>query len=310
MSIQSFLYRQKSRWQYHTANDHIQKKIAEINRYQLLIESRDRSYYIPEASIEIPKGKFDDVFSRFDLFIQNMRNLEGRYVWEEGKLYFIFDAFKVQILSSNELFIIKEIFFNQCYNLILPAQEQYNVIDIGMNVGLASLFFANQKNIHQIFSFEPFEQSFKQAENNFRANPMLSTRIKSFNVGLGKGERVEKLYFDPFASGTSGKALGQSARASHVLEQSVIIKDSYKTITSLLNTAGKYPYVLKVDCEGGEYEIMESLFDAGFPEEIIAILLEWHGSMPANFEQRILEAGFKMVSTRLKLNTGLIYAIR
>ena len=97
------------------ASDDIQKKIAEINRYEPLIESRNGSYYVPEASIEIPKGHLDDIFTRFDLFLQNMRNLAGRYVCEEGKLYFVFDAFKVEILSSNELFIIKEIFFNQCY---------------------------------------------------------------------------------------------------------------------------------------------------------------------------------------------------
>ena len=310
MSFGEFLYRLKTKWEYHTANDSIQKRIAEINRNKRRVFVKDDYYAIPEASVRIPKGIVDDIFNRFDLFIVNMHHLNGRYAFDDGKLFFLFDAFKLQILSANELFIINEIFFNHCYNIKIPNYRLYNVIDIGMNVGLASLFFGNRREVNQVFSYEPFLRSYKQAMNNFELNPTISKRIKAFNFGLGNGERIANVLFDPVASGTSGVWLNNDHGRSRLEKQAVLIKDSFKTLSGVLRNEPELPFVVKMDCEGSEFEIMDSLFGAGFPEQIIAILMEWHGKIPEGFEGRILDAGFKMVNTRLTVNTGIIYATR
>ena len=310
MRLQDLLYRQKSRWKYHTAKTEVEKRIAEINRNRSYIELRNRNYYIPEADLKIPKGVVDEVFIRFDLFMQNMKNLNGTYRFEDGKLFFLFDRFKIRIVSPNELFIINEIFFNNCYNFSLPNQQSYNVIDIGMNVGLASLYFANRRDICEVFSFEPFPQTFMQAKGNFDNTPELASKIKSFNFGLGKGERMEISSYSPYASGTSGTLLKSKDADVTVYEQAISIRDAFETLTRIVDTDPETPFVLKVDCEGAEYEILESLIEGGFPERIIAILMEWHGSFSSGLQNRVRQLGFNLINTRTGNNTGMTYAVR
>lgn len=310
MKMREFIHRQRSRWEYRLAKNGIEKKIAEINRDKTLIEVRTNGYFVRPASVEIPKGTVAHVFIRFDLFIQNMTRLNGTYVLEGLNLYFLFDTVKIQIFSSNELFIINEIFVNRCYNFKLPQGKPYNVIDIGMNVGLASLFFAQKEYVYEVFSFEPFPQAFDQANSNFKSNHELARKIKTFNFGLGKGERIQELFFDPLASGTSGVTLNNRQHSAHLQQQPVLIKDAFEVISRITANSKRIPFVLKIDCEGCEYEIMESLMEVAFPGRIVAILMEWHGKMPPDFEAKIQEIGFHLVSTRLKDDTGLIYAIR
>ena len=309
MRFGHFLYRQKSRWKYHTAKNETEKRIAEINQYSSVVESKGDRYYIREASLNIPKGLIDPIFTRFDLFLTNMRNLGGRYVWEDGRLFFLFDNYKFRIISSNELFIINEVFFNRCYNVNIPGDQIYNVIDIGMNVGFASLFFAAKKRVNQVFAFEPFPESFEHANNNLNANPHLSTKIKSFNFGLGKGERFQKMYFNPLASGNSGMKYCVKG-AANTEERTVLIKDAFEVISEIIRAEPNIPVVVKMDCEGAEFEIMESLFEKGFSNEVKAVLMEWHGAIPMDFEQKFLDMGFQTLFTRLKNNLGLMYAFR
>ena len=310
MKLHELLYRQKSRWKYHTAKSEIEKRIAEINRDKPLVVFRGENYYVPDAFVEIPKAIGYQVFTRFDLFMQNMNNLNGTYILENGNLFFLFDDFKIQIVSANELFIINEIFSNNCYNFSLAHAGSFNVIDVGMNVGLASLFFANKKDVSKVFSFEPFPQTFALANRNFERSPDLARKIKSFNFGLGNGERTEASLFNPYASGTSGAFLKSNSRGRNVVEQSILIKDASSTIADIIEANGERPFVLKIDCEGAEYEIMESLIGGGFPEEVIAILMEWHGSVARKLADNIVQLGFKLVNTSIGHNTGLIYAMR
>src|SRR6185312_6672086 len=46
------------------------------------------------------------------------------------------------------------------YNLIVPTEKKIALIDIGMNVGITSLFYASKPNVEKVFSFEPFVPTF------------------------------------------------------------------------------------------------------------------------------------------------------
>lgn len=310
MNLSHFLYRQRARWKYHVAKTDVARNIAEINRNSPHIEVRNESYFVPMASIEIPKGAVDSIFLRFDLFMGNMKNLRGKYTWESDKLFFVFDNFKIQILSSNELFIINEIFFHQCYNFAPDDQRRWNVIDIGMNVGLASLFFADKVFVDHVFSFEPFEETFVQAQVNFESNSQIAHKIHAYNFGIGKGNRIEKASYNPLSSGTSGIRFSQSEASPGVRVQAITLRDAHETLFEIFAGYSDMPFIMKIDCEGAEYDIIASLCENGFPEQVKVILMEWHGVMPEGFEAMISKNGFRMIRTRSKGNLGLIYAFR
>tara|TARA_B100000787_G_C16147665_1_gene275026 strand:- start:439 stop:681 length:243 start_codon:yes stop_codon:yes gene_type:complete len=66
-------------------------------------------------------------------------------------------------------------FFN-CIN-----NEQYNIIDIGAQSGLYSLFAKYLPN-STFYSFEPFEETYNCLNENLKLNNI--NNVKTFNLGI------------------------------------------------------------------------------------------------------------------------------
>ena len=65
-----------------------------------------------------------------------------------------------------------------------------------------------------------------------------------------------------------------------------------------------------MDCEGGEYEIFESLSESGVIAKIDYLMMEWHDKGAEVLEEVLLENGFMCFSQRLAVNSGMIYAVK
>ena len=102
-----------------------------------------------------------------------------------------FKGLQLYIETPEEFFIIKEVFIEKDYNLL--SQESFVVFDIGMNIGISSLFFGLKNNVDKIYSFEPVVPTYDQALHNLELNPSYSNKIDAFNFGLGGSTRVEKV---------------------------------------------------------------------------------------------------------------------
>ena len=102
-----------------------------------------------------------------------------------------FKGLQLYIETPEEFFIIKEVFIEKDYNLL--SQESFVVFDIGMNIGISSLFFGLKNNVDKIYSFEPVVPTYDQALHNLDLNPSYSNKIDAFNFGLGGSTRVEKV---------------------------------------------------------------------------------------------------------------------
>ena len=143
MNKSNFIYRQRQKLKYHFSRSFIDKQIAEINKNQKQVIKRGKGFYIEAIDLTLPSKHFERIITRFDLFISNAKDLNGKYYFNDNYLYFEWNIFKVIIDSVSDLFIINEIFIQLCYQFILPNNKPINIIDVGMNVGFASLFFSN-----------------------------------------------------------------------------------------------------------------------------------------------------------------------
>jgi FkbM family methyltransferase len=309
LNFPSFLYRQRQRWNYHFASNDVERQIAEINKYKQFIKSNHTGYLIEEINLLLPKGKFDYIFYRYDLFLNNARNLSGKYIIENGLLFFSWEDFKVRISSPSELFIINEIFVEKCYNFILP-QLKINIIDIGMNVGLASLFFASHPQVNKVFAFEPFIITFDLAVANFGLNPHLKPKIFPHNYGLGSKKGTIQIPFNPDNLGVNTTNAFSPRIASANSTDRVRINNVADEIECILEGTVDEMYIIKIDTEGAEYEIFEKLFERNLDSNIIGFILEWHYKGAKLLEEQLVNEGFKVFSTIISNNTGLIYAIR
>jgi len=310
MSISNFLYRQKQKWNYHFSEDDIEKKIAEINRFEEHIKSGDNVYTIRELSFTIPQHKYDYVFSRYDLLIGNSRRLNGRYHIKEERLLFSWDIFNVNICNAGDLFLINEIFVEKCYQFRLPKKNRINVIDIGMNVGVASLYFASLPYVKNVYGYEPFKPTFDLAVNNLSINPDLSSKIKIENFGLGAHEKTMEIPYHEDNPGLNKSKAEDHGNEKSVIKERIIIKTAISEINHILNKNPNEDFIIKIDTEGAEYEIIDNISIKKLDERIIGFMIEWHNEGSDQIEKFLLKEKFKLFSFILNKNTGMVYAFR
>lgn len=221
-----------------------------------------------------------------------------------------FNDLQLYIESSEEFFIVKEVFVEKDYNLV--SNESFVIFDIGMNIGISSLFFALNKNVEQIYSFEPVVTTYNQAVYNLELNPAYSNKIKAFNCGLGGFSRVEKVLYNSQAKGNCGIRLESSLviDKANAKEIDINIKNISEVLPDLMAKHSGQKKVLKIDCEGAEYEIVQKLNDANLLTDIDVLLIEWHDKGAAILEGLLIANNFNIVSRHLTSITGMIYAFK
>jgi len=221
-----------------------------------------------------------------------------------------FNGLEIYVESSEEFFIIKEVFIEKDYNLL--SNENFVVFDIGMNIGISSLFFGLNKKVNQIYSFEPVVPTYNQAFYNLELNPTISSKIQAFNFGLGGSTRVEKVLYNSQAKGNCGIRLESSLviNKNNAQEIDITIKNVAEVLPALFAKHSEEKKVFKVDCEGAEYEIIQKLQDANLLAEIDVLLIEWHDKGATILEELLVANNFKVISRHLTSITGMIYAFK
>jgi FkbM family methyltransferase len=221
-----------------------------------------------------------------------------------------FHDLKLYIETTEEFFILKEVFVEKDYNLL--SNESCVVFDIGMNIGISSLFFGLQKNVEKIYSFEPVVNTYEQAVYNVSLNENLSPKIEAFNVGLGATTRVEKVLYNPQAKGNCGIRLESSLviDKNNATEIEINIQNISTILPDLFAKHAQQKKVLKIDCEGAEYEILQKLNDSRILTQVDVLLIEWHDKGSEILEKILIENNFRVVSRYLTSISGMIYAFK
>jgi FkbM family methyltransferase len=221
-----------------------------------------------------------------------------------------FKGLKLYIETPEEFFILKEVFVEKDYNLL--SNESSVVFDIGMNIGISSLFFGLQKNVEKIYSFEPVVNTYEQAVYNVSLNENLSPKIEAFNVGLGATSRVEKVLYNPQAKGNCGIRLEASLviDKDNAKEIEINIQDISIVLPHLFAKHTQQKIVLKIDCEGAEYEILQKLDESRILTQIDVLLIEWHDRGSETLENTLIANDFRVISRHLTSISGMIYAFK
>jgi hypothetical protein len=69
--------------------------------------------------------------------------------------------------------------------------------------------------------------------------------------------------------------------------------------------------VCKMDCEGAEYEIIDSLYNAQQLSLADVYFIEWHYKSPEHIVSNLINTNYNVINTTFKaLNSGMIYAIK
>jgi FkbM family methyltransferase len=219
---------------------------------------------------------------------------------------------RAELRTAGEVGVLWEVYAQNMYNIDLP--ENAVVWDIGMNTGLASLFFAKCKKV-KVYGYEPFPYTYCRAMANIGHNPDISSSIRTFKKGVASSSGGLKIDFDPVNHETNG-IFGPTKRSTAPLEKvNVEMVGAVETFDMIAAENPGAPIILKIDCEGAEFEIISSLQKSGRLQGLKAILLEWHMAGdpegPKKLEDDLRTAGFTFVTlNKTDWSTGLIYAFQ
>ena len=234
-------------------------------------------------------------------------------VQTSGNDYFILDIDNIsyRIESQNNLNILHEIYIELIYSIDAPHKDVI-VLDIGMNIGFATLFFASHTKIKRVYGFEPFTNTYTLATTNFKANPSLSNKITANNFGISNYDQIIDVPVSEAGSVSSSTdsdfiKINKNSNTSNV---QVSIKNISGVLNSIMNEHASCPVYLKIDCEGEEYKILNELSKTALLPKVSCLIIEWHFKGSEELNNYLLTNGFSLheVPIHDQSNYGMIYA--
>lgn len=260
-------------------------ELAKLNNIEILVNAQEYIYNL--------KNKFENF---------KIKNKDNGFLVS-------FLELNIYVETTEEFFILNEIFIEEDYNFSTSSKSV--VIDIGTNVGIASLFFSLIPSVDKIYAFEPVTETYNQAKLNFSLNKTKSKVVEFNNFGVGKNKREETFVFDTNFKGNTGVrgALSKSySNNSNTKEINVKIEEATSVFEKIIKENLEANIVVKMDCEGAEYEIFENIVATNFIKKVDVFMLEWHDKGAEKIEKELRSNGFNCFSRVLAPNAGMIYA--
>lgn len=276
-------------------------------------DSKRKQLYVRPVDHFFSKGDYPIFFDGYEKYFYNLSSKGFEFSFGRKDLFLKKDKLVFKIDTLEELYIINEIFVDEVYNF--EANSEYLVIDIGMNVGLAALYFSQFENIKYVFGFEPFVQTYESALKNFEFNAMISHKIQTFNYGLSDKDQSIDLPYNSQIRGSMGiKNMTEICKDG--CTETIILKEASTALIKIIEKHKSYKIVVKIDCEGSEYDIIESLEKSSILSLFDMYIIEWH-KMP-EYEIKhsrminLLKSNGFIVTRRGEITSeiGLIYAFK
>jgi FkbM family methyltransferase len=167
--------------------------------------------------------------------------------------------------KSNDIHVFSEIWLDNAYlKWGIDLYEDCNVIDIGSHIGLFALQIISKQQNSNLLCYEPNSENFQILKENIAINNLKQVKIFHKAVSSKNGE-IELNINENDSSGHSIKKLST--------KKEKIESISFERILEENNLHGCD--LLKLDCEGAEYDILFSIPKDKL-KKIKQICLEYH----------------------------------
>ncbi len=219
------------------------------------------------------------------------------------------NGIRLHVNSASNLVTLFELFIETIYDVDL--KEDVIVMDIGMNVCYAALWFSNLPFVKKVYSYEPFLSTFSEGRKNMQMNPLLASKITPHNLGIST--RNTELEVPAMESGAGDASINEEILKIHNTPQLSTVKvkvvDIEQEIERIINIDSFARVLMKVDCEGEEYSIFEKLASSPYIDRIAGFIIEWHVKGPDPILAFLKENNFRCLSLpKYDKWSGMIYA--
>ncbi len=160
--------------------------------------------------------------------------------------------------------VSRDVLTGKSYPLLPFLKDVLTIVDVGGNIGAASVYFALHYPEARVFTFEPDPECFAVLLNNTAD----LANARAFNFGLSNHDAFEPLFLgliDPATNSLGKSALNSSASVM------VEVRDPRPTLLSL---GIQSIDILKLDTEGTEVPILHAL-ESWLPRTGV-VYIEYH----------------------------------
>ena len=163
--------------------------------------------------------------------------------------------------TANDHDTAYEVFVSDFYRPdgIVPSDQELTIVDLGANVGYATMYFAHLFPKSHLYAFEPHPTSFAELVANLRRNHLLE-RVTLYKAAASNVAGPQFLTDDAVCSTIVS---GDGNRRFRVMQL-----DLFECLSGL------HVDILKMDIEGGEYSVLgDDRFRRLLPRNV---MMEWH----------------------------------
>jgi FkbM family methyltransferase len=170
--------------------------------------------------------------------------------------------------AKNPWQLYREIFVNECYSPPVPLSEKPRILDLGANVGMASLYFLTRWPQARLTAFEPNPRAFALLTRNLSpaAFPAAEIQVEDSAISTAEGT-VE--FAVPVENPTAVYAsISQRAGGGQMTERvTVPTVDARRLFAVPVD-------LVKLDIEGHEYPVLEHALPAA--GTVRSLIIEFH----------------------------------
>lgn len=203
-----------------------------------------------------------------------------------------------KIVGASSLAMLLEIVSDDSYGLrTLDSTEINSVVDVGANVGVFSIAAVSRFPNAKVFAFEPSTCNFNNLKTNIEGLPIC---IFNSAVGGADGQSSLKIDGDPTSFYLSDENTDCIDGKYEVVE--------VKSLKSILELVGGQIDLLKLDCEGAEYEILNTEWVCNV-RHIRAEVHFYNEYKPQNLISSLRDRGFTILKwDEFEDGKGIIWA--
>jgi len=253
-------------------------------------------------------------FKKIRIFLKSIKIFKNWYLYPivyfglTKKKYVIFETkenikIKLRVQSTDLMALTNVWLIQEYYKPGFEIHDKDILIDIGAHIGLFALFASRKCKKGKIFCYEPVKENFDLLLENLQLNNL--DNIIPFNLAVSNHKSTITIFLNK----------DESAHSIFPPNSALSIKVKSTSLKNIFDENNlEWCDYLKLDCEGAEYDIINSTSEEYF-KRIKKIAAEYHlaDTKPELLENLIikLKAMLFDVSTRAIFeDIGFIYAIK
>lgn len=199
-------------------------------------------------------------------------------------------TYTLHFRDSTDISVIEEVLIDQDYKVCkrLIKEASGSIIDIGAHIGTFEIFTRSLNSKVPVYAFEPASDNVKMFEANMKANNLQQIHITTAAVS-GSTEEVYLNISNNNHNNSLYEPYAKDAKQSKSV-QGISLNDIFPEYKI------DHCSLLKIDCEGAEYEIFENTSEETF-KKIDAIFMEYHEHFGRSHQELIAifeKNGFKV----------------